>query len=173
MKKSTLTLATVATAVLFTISSAFANSTSVANTPNYENWDYGNDPLKEVMEMEQIPTIQTASTTVEWDYTTDPLNEVLEMGEMPAINNPVYINKLELDAVPSKDNFLVVDLPYGDNEVVGLVIYDKKGNIVFNQKDEYRALKTVLIADTGDNEYILKAYRGNSIYEARLKVVHI
>ena len=144
MKKSNLTLATAALAFLFIGTTAFANTTSVKNTPNYENWDYGNDPWEEVLNMEEIPEIAT----------------------------PVYINKLEVDAMATKDNFLIIDLPYEDNEIIGLVIYDKKGTTVFNQKEEYRALKTVLISDTGDNEYVVKAYKGNTIHEARMKVVH-
>ena len=137
MKKSTFTLAILA--VLFVTTTAFAN------TPNYEVWDYGTDPLTEVMEMEAIPVI----------------------------DNPVFITTLKIDVMATKDNFFRIDLPFAEDEIIGLVIYDKKGNLVFNEKHEYGALKTVLINDTGDNEYIVKAYRGNSIFQARLKVVHL
>jgi len=127
-------------AVLFISTSAFAT------TPNFDFWDYGNDPLKEVMEMEEIPAIDT--------------------------EKPFTINTLEIEAMAVKDNFLKIILPFDDSEIIGLVIYDKKGRIVFNEKEEYRILKTVLIADTGDMEYVVKAYKSDAIYQTRLKVVH-
>ena len=130
--------------MLLLTSATFAHTTRVELNPNYESWDYGNDPLEEVMEMEAIPSIAT----------------------------PVSLNKLDIDAIATKDNFLVINLPYAANDIIGLVIYDKKGNVVFNEKGEYRELNNVLIADTGDNEYIVKAYKGNTIHQAQLKVVH-
>ena len=129
-------------AALFISTSAFATAT----TPNFDFWDYGNDPLEEVMEMEEIPSI-----------------EVLK---------PFAMNKLEIEAIAVKDNFLKINLPINDNEIIGVVIYDKKGRVIFNEKEEYRALKTVLIADTGDMEYVVKAYKDDVIYQAKLKVTH-
>ncbi len=129
-------------AALFISASAFATTT----TPNYEDWDYENDPLEEVLAMEEIPAIEMAT--------------------------PFAIRKLEIEAIAVKDNFLKIKLPFADNEIIGLVIIDKKGHVVFNEKEEYRVLKTVLIADTGDMEYVVKAYQDNVIYQAKLKVVH-
>lgn len=129
------------------IAAVFISASAFATTPNYEVWDYGNDPLEEVLEMEVIPEVTFAK--------------------------PVVVNTLSLDAFPAQDNYLQINLPYSNTEVVGLVIYDKKGNVVFNEKEEYRMLKTVLLKDTGDNEYVIKAYNGNTIHQAKLKVTHM
>jgi hypothetical protein len=129
------------------IAAVFISTSAFATTPNYEVWDYENDPLEEVLEMEVIPEVTLAK--------------------------PVVVNTLSLDAFPAQDNYLQINLPYSNSEVVGLVIYDKKGNVVFNKKEEYRMLKTVLLKDTGNNEYIIKAYNGNTIHQAKLKVTHI
>ena len=128
------------------IAAVFISASAFATVPNYEIWDYGNDPLEELLEMEVIPEITMAS--------------------------PVVVKSLSLDAFAAQDNFLKISLPYSDEEVIGLVIFDKRGRVVFNEKEEYRMLKTVLLKDTGDNEYIVKAYKDNAIYQARLKIVH-
>lgn len=128
------------------LAALFISTSAFATTPNYEVWDYENDPLEEVLEMEEIPEVVTAT--------------------------PVVMTALSLDAMAAQDNYLKINLPYGDNEVVGLVIYDRKGKLVFSEKEEYRMLKTVLLADTGDNEYVVKAYKDNTIHQARLKVIH-
>ena len=128
------------------IAAVLISTSAFATTPNYDVWDYGNDPLEEVLEMEVIPEI--------------------------AFAKPVVIKTLSLDAYASQDNYLQINLPYSNTEVVGLVIYDKKGNVVFNEKEEYRMLKTVMLKDTGDNEYVIKAYNGNTIHQAKLKVAH-
>lgn len=129
------------------ITAVCISTSAFANTPNNEVWDYGNDPLEEVLEMDVIPEITFAT--------------------------PVVVNTLSLDAFPAQDNYLQINLPYSNTEVVGLVIYDKKGNVVFNEKEEYRMLKTVMLKDTGDNEYVIKAYNGNTIHQAKLKVTHM
>jgi len=129
-------------AALFISTSAFATVT----IPNYDDWDYENDPLEEVLAMEEIPSINMAK--------------------------PFAIKKLEIEAIAVKDNFLKINLPFADNEIIGLVIYDKRGGIIFNEKEAYRMLKTVFIADTGDMEYVVKAYQNEVIYQAKLKVAH-
>ena len=129
------------------IGAVFIITSAFATTPNHEIWDYDNNSLEEVLEMDVIPEVTFAK--------------------------PIAVNTLSLDAFPAQDNYLQINLPYSNTEVVGLVIYDKKGNVVFNEKEEYRMLKTVMLKDTGNNEYIIKAYNGNTIHQAKLKVTHI
>ena len=68
------------------IAAVLISTSAFATTPNYDVWDYGNDPLEEVLEMEVIPEI--------------------------AFAKPVVINTLSLDAYASQDNYLQINLPY-------------------------------------------------------------
>ena len=64
------------------IAAVFISTSAFATTPNYEVWDYDNDPLEEVLEMEVIPEVTLAK--------------------------PVVVNTLSLDAFPAQDNYLQI-----------------------------------------------------------------
>lgn len=114
----------------------------------------------------------TGSLTEYWDYETNEMEEVINMGDIPAIAAPVVVSKLRLDVEPTIDNFFSIDLPYAEDDVIGVVVYDKRGKVVFNQLEKYKNVKNFLITDNGDNQYTVKVYKDKEIHEAKVLVTH-
>ena len=129
-------------AVLFLSLTAFAGTTGTNTVTNV--WDYGNDPLEEVLEMEAIPAIRTTT-----------------------------FSKLSFDVEPAFDNYIVIkDLPFGEEENIGVTVYDEKGKMVFSKFDTYKNLQRFLVNDFGDNQYEVKVYKDNTVYEAKFLVAY-
>ena len=101
------------------------------------------------------------------------MESMLAIEEIPALRT-INVKELEMDFVAGKQVQLKLDAPFAADEVVGLVVLDKDGEIVQTASGTYNDLKTFNLASyyDWDMTYVVRMYSESAVYETKVQVVY-
>jgi ABC-type glycerol-3-phosphate transport system substrate-binding protein len=123
----------------------------------------------------KVSTVHELSDT-EWQEIAEDaeLEESTTLEVIPMLRT-VSVKALEMDFKAGKQTNLVLDAPFADKDEVGVVVIDKKGEVVYSTSGMFKDLKNLRFSDyySKDMTYVVRVYSSSNVFETKLQVVYL
>ena len=170
------TVVTLATAILMATTSTNAFATGNVVTLSDSDWTAieQETELENMLALEEIPVIRLTEVNIDWDVieAEAELENMLENLTMPiSINNQA----LMLDLQKGKMAQMTLEAPYADEDLVGVVVLDENGNIIYSNNGNFSQLKNLKFQPVykANATYVVRIYSENQLFETKLQVVNL
>jgi len=171
MKTSILTIATAANLLAATFNTAHAKGTEVALSTNDWNAIADQADIENATELEEIPVLMYELTDADWKSIEKQLEveSQLEFAEEAEITK----TSLSLNLKSGKTTKMVINAPFANDELVGVVVIDESGKVISSATGTFKSLKNVEISEHKNATYVVRAYSSTQVYETKVQVLYL
>jgi hypothetical protein len=171
MKNTILTIATAANLLAATFNTVQAKGIEIALSTNDWNAIADQADIENATELEEIPVLLYELTDADWNSIEMQLEieRQLEFAEEAEITKSV----LSLNLKSGKTTKMVINAPFENDELVGVVVIDDSGKVISSATGTFDDLKNVEIAEHKNATYVVRAYSNTQVFETKVQVLFL